>query len=70
MRAFDQARNIGEDEFAVVAGDNAELRMQRRERIIGDLRRRGADGREKGRFSGIGQADEAGVGDELQAQQG
>ena len=28
MRAFDEAGNVGEHEFAPVAGDDAELRMQ------------------------------------------
>src|SRR6202044_987045 len=44
MGAFDQARNIGENEFAAAAVDHAELRMQRGERGIGDLRLGGADG--------------------------
>ena len=68
MRAFDEAGNVGENEFASVAGNDAELRIERGEGIIGDLRLGGGDGREKGRFAGIGQADQAGVGDELQAQ--
>ncbi len=66
MRALDQPRNIGEHEFAAVAGDDAELRMQRREGIIGDLRLGGGDRGEEGRFAGIGQTDEAGVGDQFQ----
>ena len=68
MGALDQPGNIGEHEFAAVAGDDAELRMQGREGIVGDLRLGGGDRGEEGRFAGVGQTDEAGVGDELQPQ--
>ena len=68
MRALDQARNIRQHEFAAIGIHHAELRMQRGERIVGDLRFRGADGREEGRLAGIGQADQAGVGDQFQPQ--
>ena len=68
MRAFDQAGNVGQHEFAAVDPHHAELRMQRGERIVGDLRLGGADRGEEGRLAGIRQADEAGVGDQLQPQ--
>ena len=68
MRALDQAGNIGEHEFAPVAADHAELRLQRRERIVGDLRLGGAHRGEECRFSGIRQPDEAGIGDQLEPQ--
>ena len=42
--------------------------MERGEGIVGDLRLGRRDGREEGRLAGIGQADEAGIGDQLQAQ--
>ena len=42
--------------------------MQRGEGIVGDLRLGGGDGGEEGRLAGIGQADEAGIGDQLQPQ--
>ena len=42
--------------------------MQRGERIIGDLRLGGGDGGEEGRFAGVRQTDEAGVGNELEPQ--
>ena len=42
--------------------------MQRGEGIVGDLRLGRADGGEKRRLAGIGQADEAGVGDQLEPQ--
>ena len=38
MRAFDQAGNVGEHEFLLVDMHDAELRMQRGEGIVGDLR--------------------------------
>ena len=42
--------------------------MERGEGIVGDLRLGGGDGGEQGRLAGIGQADEAGIGDQLQPQ--
>lgn len=68
MRAFDKARNVGEDEFRPVDGRNAEVRMQRGEGVVGDLRPGARAGGEEGRLAGIGQADEAGIGNELQPQ--
>src|SRR5580704_5580724 len=68
MGAFDQARNVGEHEFAATNVDHAELRMQRGERVIGDLRLGGTDGGEKRRFSGVRQADDPGIGDQFQPQ--
>ena len=37
-RALDQPGNVGEDELAAAARDDAELRPQRRERIISNFR--------------------------------
>ena len=68
MRALDQAGNIGEHEFAPLRVHDAKLRVQRGEGIVGDLRFCRADDREEGRLAGIGQADEARVGDQLQPQ--
>ncbi len=68
MRAFDQPGQIGEHEFALVDAHDAELRMQRGERIVGDLRLGGADRGEKSGLAGIGQADDAGIGDQFQPQ--
>ena len=42
--------------------------MQRGEGIVGDLRFGGADDGEEGRLAGIGQADQAGIRDQLQPQ--
>ena len=68
MRAFDQARDVGEHEFAALVADDAEIGMQRREGIVGDLRLGGRDAREESRFAGIRQADDADIGDQLQPQ--
>ena len=38
VRAFDQARNVGQHEIARRRFDHAEIGMQRREGIVGDLR--------------------------------
>src|SRR5690606_17873432 len=65
MGALDQAGNVGENEaLAAVAahGDDAEIGMKRRERIVGDLRLGLRDGGEKGRLTGVGQANDAGLG--------
>ncbi len=68
MRALDQAGQIGEHELALVDTHHAELRMQRGEGIVGDLRLGRADRGEEGGLAGVGQADQPGVGDQLQAQ--
>ena len=68
MRAFDQAGNVGDDEFARVDAGDAEAGMQRGEGIVGDLRLGRGDRRQEGRLAGIGQADQAGIGDQLQPQ--
>ena len=68
MGTLDQAGNVGEHEFAALRTHDAELRMQRRERIIGDLRLGRADDGEEGRFAGSGQADEAGIRNQFQPQ--
>ena len=68
VRPRDQARDVGEDEFAPGDAHDAEPGMERREGIVGDLRLRRRDGGEEGRLARVGQADEARIGDELQAQ--
>ena len=67
MRSLDQSRDIGEHEIAPRHRDDAEGGMQRSEGIGGNLGPGGADGGEKGRLARIGQADQPGVGDELEA---
>src|ERR1700756_4663355 len=69
MRAFNQAGNVGEDELLRHRqADDAELGMQGCERVVGDLRPSGGDDGEKGGFTGVGQTDQTGIGDQLQAQ--
>src|ERR1700730_18868285 len=67
-RSFDQSGEIGQDKLVVVLPNDAELRLQGRERVVGDFRPGMGDRHEQGRFAGIGQPDETGVGDQLQAQ--
>ena len=67
VRAFDDAGNVGDDERAVVAElHDAEVRRERRERIVGDLGTRRGDHREQRALAGVGLPDEADVGDELE----
>ena len=61
-RALDQARDVGDHELALVAFERAEHRLERRERIVGDLRRRAREAREQRGLAGVRQADEADVG--------
>ena len=68
VRALDQAGNVGEHERAPAAGDDAEIWMKGREGILGDLGLGRGNRCQEGRLSGVGQADQAGVGDQLQAQ--
>src|SRR5690606_37485469 len=68
MGALDQAGNVGKHELAAIDARHAKARMQGGEGIIGDLRLGGGDARQEGRLAGIGQADQPGIGDQLQAQ--
>ena len=45
---------------------DAEIRRQRRERVVGDLRPRRGDARDQRRLAGVGEADQADVGEQLQ----
>ena len=65
--AFDQARNVGDDEALLGRdADDAEIRMQRRERIVGDLRPRVRDRRDQRRLAGVRHAEQADVGEHAQ----
>ena len=67
MRALDQSGHVGDDEAAIVAqADHAEIRRQRGERVVGDLRPRRRDARDERRLAGVGKADEPDVGEQLQ----
>src|SRR5581483_3317618 len=66
--ALDQARNIGDDELAPLVADDSELWAQCRERVVADLGASVADRVEKGRLAGVGKADQADVGEQLEPQ--
>ncbi len=68
VRALDQPRNVGQHEIVVARAHHAEIGMQRGEGVVRDLWLGRRDGSEERRFAGVGQSDEAGVGDQLQAQ--
>jgi len=66
MRAFDQTRNVGEDEIDIVNLDHTEIWVKRREGIIRYLGLGRADRRQKSRFAGIRKADHTCVRDQFQ----
>ena len=67
VRAFDETGDVGDDErLVVIRLHDAEVRDERRERIVGDLRLRGADHGDERRLAGVRQTDDADVGDELE----
>ena len=65
--ALDEPRDVGDDEAAIgVDAHDAELRMQRRERIVGDLRsRRRQRARQRG-LAGVRRTEQADVRQQLQ----
>ncbi len=67
-RALDQPGNIGEHEFAVAVPHHAQLRAQRRERIVAHLGMRIGHLVDKGGLARIGQADQPRIGHQLQPQ--
>ncbi len=67
MRAFDEAGDVDGDEGSLfVEAHDSELRFDRREGIVGDLRARRGDHREQRRFSRVRYTDDADVGEELE----
>ena len=67
-RALDQPGDVGDHELALVRLDRAEHRLDRRERVVGDLRLRVRDPAQERRLAGVRQAGQRGVGEELQVQ--
>ena len=70
-RPLDEARNVGDRrQPAVVHAEvhDAEVRLEGRERVVGDLRVRGGQRREQRRLAGVRKAHEADVGDEPELQ--
>lgn len=69
MRALDQSRNVDHDEgFVVGNADDAELRFEGREWIVGDLGMGCRDHGEQGRFSCVWNADDAAIRQKAQFQ--
>ncbi len=69
-RAGDQAGQVGDDEGLGerAFGHHAELGDEGGERVVGDLRPRRRDDADKGRLAGVGKADHADVGEQLELQ--
>ena len=67
VSTLDQAGNVRQHKLSVVAdADDAEIRVLRRERVIGDLRRRASQPAEQRRFAGVRFADQTNISDEFQ----
>ena len=67
MCAFNQAGNIGDNECLVrVDRDHPELRFERREGIIGNLRARGRYARDQCRLADVGKTDQTHIRQKLQ----
>ncbi len=66
--ALDQAGDVGEDQLTVLGVERAQHRLDGRERILGDLRRRPGEPSQKRRLSGVRLAHETRVGEQLEAQ--
>ena len=65
--ALDQAGDVGDDELGgVVEADDAEVRLERRERVVGDLRLGRRDHADQRALADVGEADEGDVGHQLQ----
>ena len=65
-RAFDEAGDVGEDELVLVEAHHAEVRDERGERVVGDLGLGRAHHRDQRRLARVREADERGVGEQLQ----
>ena len=66
--ALDQPGDVGDDQLAVVGLDGAEDRLERRERVVGDLRLGAGEAGDERGLAGVGHADQADVGEELEPQ--
>src|SRR5207248_6758921 len=67
-RPLDQPRDVGDDELAIGAVEGPEDRLERGERVAGDLRLRSRQPGEQRRLAGVRQADEADVREQPQLQ--
>ena len=66
--AFDQPGDVGQHRLAILALDRAQHRRQRRERIVGHLRRRPGQPPQQRGLARVGQPDQPDVGQQLQPQ--
>ena len=65
--ALDEAGDVGDDELGgVVEAHDAEVRLERRERVVGDLRLGRRDHADQRALADVGEADEGDVGHQLQ----
>ena len=67
-RAFDEARNVGHDEFYVIDADDAEIWVKRGKRIVRNLGPRIRGRRQERRLARIWQTQQTCIGDEFQTQ--
>src|SRR5262249_27988406 len=67
-RSRDQPGEIGQHKLLLMPAHDAELRLQCRKRVVGDLGPGMRDRSEKGRFAGVGQPHETNVGNQFKAQ--
>src|SRR5207244_6940295 len=65
-RALDQPGDVGDDELPIVEPRDAEVRDERGERVVGDLRSRARERREERRLPRVRQTGEAHVRQELE----
>ena len=66
--ALDQPGDVGDDGLAVLAFDRPQHRRERRERVVGDLRRRPRQPPQQRGLAGVRQPDQPDVGEQLQPQ--
>ena len=66
--AGDKAGNIGHHQFLALVGDNAQLRLQRREGIIANLGLGVGNGIDQAGLAGVRLPDQADIGQQLQPQ--
>ena len=64
--ALDEAGDVGDDELGVAEAHDAEVGLQRGERVVGDLGRGRRDHRDERALARVGKADERDVGHQLE----
>ena len=66
--ALDEAGQVGEGEALVADADDTEHRLQRSERVFGDLGPGVGDGGEQGRLARVGEAEQPHIGEQAQVE--